>query len=77
MTRHAASLRPSGIGRIGFKPPHSKRGTAAKGLCGQSIFKGGFGKQFLITQFHFSKSVATRRAASFCVSATENPISIN
>ena len=29
-TRHAASLRPSGNGRIGFKPPYSKRGTAAK-----------------------------------------------
>ena len=28
--RHAASLRPSGNGRIGFKPPYSKRETAAK-----------------------------------------------
>ena len=36
-TRRAASLRPSGIGRIGFKPPYSKRGTAAKA---PSIFIG-------------------------------------
>ena len=28
-TRPAASLRPSGNGRIGFKPPYSKRETAA------------------------------------------------
>jgi len=30
-TRHAASLRPPRNGRIGFKPPYSKRETAAKG----------------------------------------------
>jgi len=35
--RHAASLRPSENGRIGFKPPYSKRGTAAKA---PSIFIG-------------------------------------
>ena len=29
-TRRAASLRPLRNGRIGFKPPYSKRGTAAK-----------------------------------------------
>ena len=29
-TRHAASLRPPRKGRIGFKPPYSKRGPAAK-----------------------------------------------
>ena len=36
-----------------------------------SIFHGGFsllaGKEFLITQFHFSKTVAMRRAASFFI----------
>ena len=31
--RHAASLRPSRNGRIGFKPPYSKRGTLPKGPC--------------------------------------------
>ena len=31
-TRHAASLRTPWNGRIGFKPPYSKRETAAKGL---------------------------------------------
>ena len=29
-TRHAASLRPSRNGRIGFKPPYSKREPVAK-----------------------------------------------
>ena len=48
-TRHAASLRPLGNGRIGFKPPYSKREPAAKGrygfnllgsfpFCGQTAF---------------------------------------
>ena len=32
--RRAASLRSSRNGRIGFKPPYSKRGTAAKGPHG-------------------------------------------
>ena len=33
-TRRVASLRPSRNGRIGFKPPYSKRGIVAKGLYG-------------------------------------------
>ena len=38
-TRHAASLRPPRIGGIGFKPPYSKKGNAAKGRM-DSIFYG-------------------------------------
>ena len=41
-TRHAASLRPSRNGRIGFKPPYSKRGNAAKGRMGSIFCRGGF-----------------------------------
>ncbi len=41
-TRHAASLRPLGNGRIGFKPPHSKRETSVK----VSIFYGGLSSSF-------------------------------
>ena len=37
-TRHAASLRPLRNGRIGFKPPYSKRETAAKGPYGANLF---------------------------------------
>ena len=40
-TRHAASLRPSGNGRMGFKPPYSKRGNPSKPRMG-SIFIGAF-----------------------------------
>ena len=36
-TRHAASLRPSKNGRIGFKPPYSKRETAAKAPHGFNL----------------------------------------
>ena len=36
-TRHAASLRPSRNGRIGFKPPYSKRETAAKDPYGFNL----------------------------------------
>ena len=36
-TRHAASLRPPRNGRIGFKPPYSKRETAAEGPYGQAF----------------------------------------
>ena len=39
-TRHAASLRPPRNGRIGFKPPYSKRGTAKKKARMGSIFYG-------------------------------------
>ena len=65
-TRHAASLRTSRIGRIGFKPPYSKRENAAKGPYGSIFFGLSFpsGKPLSITQFHFSKNVVPRRAAS-------------
>ena len=36
-TRHAASLRPSRNGRIGFKPPYSKRGTLPKAPHGFNL----------------------------------------
>ncbi len=39
-TRHAASLRPSKNGRIGFKPPHSKGETAAKTRMGSTLYRG-------------------------------------
>ena len=41
-TRRAASLRPPRNGRIGFKPPYSKRETAAKGLSGINLLGGIF-----------------------------------
>ena len=40
-TRHAASLRTSSIGRIGFNPPHSKGRPRQKARMG-SIFMGAF-----------------------------------
>ena len=40
-TRRAASLRPSGNGRMGFKPPYSKRGNPSKPRMG-STFIGAF-----------------------------------
>ena len=74
-TRRAASLRPPRIGRIGFKPPHSKRETAAKGRRGQSFIGGIFLRvEGLITQFNLTKTVAMRR---FCEVAAGNHISIN
>ena len=36
-TRHAASLRPPRNGRIGFKPPYSKRGAAEKSPHGFNL----------------------------------------
>ena len=51
-----------------FKPPYSKRESAAKDPYGVNLLGGFFPfpvfKQISIKQFHFSKSVATRRAAS-------------
>ena len=69
-TRHAASLRTPRNGRIGFKPPYSKREASVKVPRMGSIFWVGFpllaGKPFLIMQCKFSKTVAARRAASLC-----------
>ena len=64
-TRHAASLRPSRNGRIGFKPPCSKGGACGERPVWIQSLYGSSGKWILINHFHFSKTVATRRAASF------------
>ena len=63
-------------GRIGFKLPYSKRGTVAKKIWVQSfgeIFPS-YGKQLSIKKFHFSKTVATRRAASFKMALHFQPL---
>ena len=58
--RHAASLRPPRNRRIGFKSPYSKRETSVKFSSGFNLLRGPFpflsGKDFLIMQFHFSKT---------------------
>ena len=63
-------------GRIGFKLPYSKRGTVAKKIWVQSfgeIFPS-YGKQLSIKKFHFSKTVATQRAASFKMALHFQPL---
>ena len=40
-TQHAASLHPSRNGRIGFKPPYSKRESAEKGPYGFNLLRRG------------------------------------
>ena len=67
------------MGESGLNRRIPKGGTLQKSRAG-SIFTGGFplptGKEILIMRFRFSKTVATRRAASF-MGAAENPISTN
>jgi len=79
-TRRAALLRPSRNGRIDFRPPYSKKSPWQK-ACMCSIFLGDFPflrvNRFQSRNSNFSKTVATRRAASFYVGATNNHISID
>ena len=64
-TRRAASLRPPRNGRIGFKPPYSKKRPRRKTRRGSIVYRGHFltGREVLITQFNLTKTVAMRRAA--------------
>ena len=48
-----------------FKPPYSKKRPRRKTRRGSIVYRGHFltGREVSITQFHLSKTVATRRAA--------------
>ena len=59
-----ASLRPPRTGRIGFKPPYSKKRPQRKTRRGAIVYRRHFltGREVLITQFSLSGTVAMRRA---------------
>ncbi len=60
-TRHAASLRTPRNGRIGFKPPYSKRETLCKNpVCAQSFFFKGFFSFFRVNSFQSGNSISRR-----------------
>ena len=74
-TRRAASLRPSGNGRIRFKPPYSKRGNPPKAPYGLNLYRCLpllAGREVSIMQSDLSKTVATRHAASLRSSQCED-----
>ncbi len=74
-TRHAASLRPSGNGRIRFKPPYSKRGNPPKAPYGLNLYRRLpllAGREVSIMRFDLSKTITTRHAASLRSSQCED-----
>ena len=74
-TQHAASLRPSGNGRIRFKPPYSKRGNPPKAPYGLNLYRPLpllAGREVSIMRFDLSKTITTRHAASLRSSQCED-----
>ena len=60
-TRHAAPLRTPRNGRIGFKPPYSKRASLCKNpVCAQSFFFKGFFSFFRVNSFQSRNSISRR-----------------